>query len=481
MLFNSFAFLLFFPIVCLLYFTIPPRFRNYFLLIASYYFYMNWEPVYAVLILFSTIITWCCALFIEKTEKQRNKKFILTICLLLNLSILFLFKYANFINNSVESLLELFHLKINIPEFHLLLPVGISFYTFQAIGYTIDVYRKTIKAEKNIFTYALFVSFFPQLVAGPIERAKNLLPQFYKIQKTDYVRITQGLKLMLWGYFMKVVVADRLAVYVDAVYDNPGSHSGITLIIATVFFAFQIYCDFGGYSNIAIGCAKVMGFDLMTNFKRPYLATDISDFWHRWHISLSTWFRDYLYIPLGGNRCGTSRNYFNLMCTFIISGIWHGANWTFVIWGTLNGAYQVLEKIFKSRRTKYIKIKENFRNSKIIHFSRVIFTFILICFSWIFFRANNVNEAFLIIKRIFTARGNLFIKDPENAIIPLTLGTFAIIILLLSDILQEYHTGRNTFLDHKKRAVRYASYLSIVIMILIVGVFDNSQFIYFQF
>ena len=262
MLFNSFNYLLFFPIVCGLYFIIPQKSRNVFLLIASYYFYLNWEPIYCLLILFSTVVTWLCAYFIEKSSKLQKRKLILFLCLFLNLAVLAVFKYANFIGDSISSCLELLHIKMYVPEFKLLLPVGISFYTFQAIGYTIDVYRNDIKAEKNIHIYAIFVSFFPQLVAGPIERAKKFLSQFYQEHKFDAAKATEGLRLILWGYFMKTVIADRLSIYVDAVYNNATHHSSITLIVATIFFAFQIYCDFGGYSNIAIGCAKVMGFDL---------------------------------------------------------------------------------------------------------------------------------------------------------------------------------------------------------------------------
>ena len=333
MLFNSFAFLIFFPLVCLLYFVLPYKYRWIFLLIASYYFYMNWQPVYAVLIFASTVITYYAGVKIDKTENKKTRKGYLIASLLINFGILFIFKYYSFINNSVFDALDYFGIRWPIPNFDILLPVGISFYTFQAVGYTIDVYRGQLKAEKNFGIYALFVSFFPQLVASPIERASNLLPQFREKFGFNSSRAISGLRQMLWGYFMKVVVADRMAMYVNAAYNNVGPHNGTTLLVTTLLFVVQIYCDFGGYSNIAIGAARIMGFTLMENFKRPYFAISVGDFWKRWHISLSAWFRDYVYIPLGGNRVRPLRHLLNLFITFLVSGLWHGARWTFVAWG----------------------------------------------------------------------------------------------------------------------------------------------------
>lgn len=312
----------------------PHKYRWAWLLAASYYFYMNWNPAYAILIFGSTIITYLCSLLLEKYQTDRGKKrLFLTISLIINFGILFLFKYFNFVNETMFSVMEYLGVRWAVPNLDILLPVGISFYTFQAVGYTIDVYRGQLKAERHFGIYALFVSFFPQLVAGPIERASNLLPQFREKHVFNTSMAIDGLKLMLWGYFMKVVVADRLAVYVDAVYNNVDQHNGTSLLLASILFSFQIYGDFGGYSLIAIGAAKIMGFRLMTNFKRPYFATSIKAFWSRWHISLSTWFKDYLYIPLGGNRVSRKRHYYNLFVTFLVSGVWHGANMTFVIWG----------------------------------------------------------------------------------------------------------------------------------------------------
>ena len=355
MLFNSLQFLAFFPIVCLIYFILPKiRQRNLFLLFASYYFYMNWKPVYALLILTSTTLTFFCGLLVQKhADNKPYKKAFLIISLVLNFAILFLFKYYNFIGNNITAFLSFCGLGLSIPNLNVLLPVGISFYTFQAVGYSVDVYRGHISAEKDFFTYALFVSFFPQLVAGPIERASNLLPQFKEKHDFNYDRLIAGFSLMLWGYFLKLCIADRFGIYVDSIYNNVGKHNGGSYLVASMMFPFQIYGDFCGYSLIAIGAAKVMGFSLMENFHRPYFSTSVGEFWKRWHISLSTWFMDYLYIPLGGNRVKPIRHYFNLFITFLISGIWHGANWTFVAWGGLHGIFLCIEKALGISKKKY--------------------------------------------------------------------------------------------------------------------------------
>ncbi|WP_322934061.1 MBOAT family O-acyltransferase [Bacteroides sp. CG01] len=437
---------------------------------------MNWNPTYGILILFSSIVTWASAIWMSKKKSTNTKKNILVICLLINLGILFIFKYANFISASINDIFVILGIKMNIPQMNILLPVGISFYTFQAIGYTIDVYRKNIKPESNFWIYALFVSFFPQLVAGPIERAKSLLPQFHIKHSFNTDKAVQGFRLILWGYFMKLVISDRLAVYVNSVYDNVSHHSSISLIVASIFFAFQIYCDFGGYSNIAIGCAKIMGFDLMINFNRPYLSKSVAEFWRRWHISLSTWFKDYVYIPLGGNRCSKGRNRINLLITFSVSGIWHGANWTFLIWGTLNGLFQIVEKLFK-RNNKAIREERITYKNKAINICNVVITFILITFTWIFFRANNLSDSLLVIKKICQFKGPLFTNNIDSII----YGSFFMIILICSDILQEKNNDRHILLENSSKMVRYSSYIGIVILILMFGVFDSSQFIYFQF
>lgn len=331
MLFNSLEFIIFFPIVVALYFALNPKYRWILLLIASYYFYMCWNYKYIILIAASTIIDYIAGICIYHTRKKYLKTLFLLTSLMTNLGLLFFFKYFNFFGDSFNYVFEKFNIFYRVPAYHFLLPVGISFYTFQTLSYTIDIYKEGHKPEYHFGKFALFVSFFPQLVAGPIERSTNLLPQFHKNFTFDYNRIKSGIVQMCWGFFKKVVIADRLAEYVNAVYNNASDYQGLPLIIATVFFAFQIYCDFSGYSDIAIGSAKILGYDLMQNFRRPYLAVNIQDFWRRWHISLSTWFRDYVYIPLGGSRVKKLRWHFNLFITFLISGLWHGAEWTFII------------------------------------------------------------------------------------------------------------------------------------------------------
>ncbi|WP_405410906.1 MBOAT family O-acyltransferase [Maribacter sp. Asnod1-A12] len=434
---------------------------------------MNWQPIYAVLIFTSTLVTYLCALKIDSTTVKSKKKTYLTASLIINLGILFLFKYYNFFNESIFGLLNDWGIRMTLPNFDLLLPVGISFYTFQAVGYTIDVYRGDIKSEKHFGIYSLFVSFFPQLVAGPIERAVNLLPQFKEVKVFNYQQAADGIRLMIWGFFMKIVVADRLAIYVNSVYVVPENHSSITLLVATIFFAFQIYCDFAGYSNIAIGCAKIMGFDLMTNFKRPYFAQSCAEFWSRWHISLSTWFKDYVYIPLGGNRVGTIKNYRNLLITFLVSGLWHGANWTYVIWGGLNGLYQVIYKILGiSPKRKKTNVSIN-----LVYIGNLLLTFVLISFSWIFFRANTLSDALIVIERMITAQGSLFLGDKSSFV----YGLFAIVILMLKDGYDEFYPNGTLFFTSKLRPVRYISYSLVIVLILLLGVFDGGQFIYFQF
>ena len=336
MLFNSFHFFFFFIIVTSLYFLFPHKFRWALLLAASCYFYMAFIPVYILILGFTIVIDYFAGIWLEKSEGKKRKYFLIA-SLIANIGVLAIFKYYNFLNNNLSDLLNSFGYNNSIPNLSIILPIGLSFHTFQAMSYTIEVYRGNQKAERNFGIYSLYVMFYPQLVAGPIERPQNLIHQFYEKHYFDYERVVEGLKLMLWGLFMKLVIADRLAIYVNAVYNNSAQHSGITLLVATVFFAFQIYCDFAGYSSIAIGAARVMGFNLMTNFNRPYFSTSISEFWKRWHISLSSWFKDYLYISLGGNRVSIPRWYLNLFIVFVISGLWHGANWTFIIWVRLMG------------------------------------------------------------------------------------------------------------------------------------------------
>lgn len=472
MLFNSLHFLIFFPIVVIVYFVLPFRLRWKWLLVSSYYFYMNWEPIYALLLLFSTVITFVAARGIANSNERRVRRLWLGTSLTLNFAVLGLFKYYNFLTTNIVSLLEAAGMRLDVPEFRLLLPVGISFYIFQAAGYTIDVYRNKISPERNLGKYALFVSFFPQLVAGPIERTGNLLPQLSQKHFLRFPRFFQGLRLMLIGYFMKLVVADRLAIYVDTVYNNSTNHSGTTLALATFFFSFQIYCDFAGYSAIAVGAARIMGIKLMTNFRRPYLSKSVAEFWRRWHISLSTWFKDYLYISLGGNRVKSKiRLYLNLLVTFLVSGLWHGSNWTFVIWGGLNGLYLILEN-FLGFRMKLPRMITN-----VFSGLRVLYVFCLIYISWIFFRAKDLTEAINILKAICTFSGRLFIPvDPE-----LLANCFLSLVILISSEIFYETIYKDRQIRFNRRVFTYIQMICLLFLIMLIGVFDGGQFIYFQF
>ena len=472
MLFNSIAFLLFFPIVCVLYYALPStqlRARNLLLLAASYYFYMNWQPAYALLLLTSTVVTYVAALGISRFPSRRAKKRCLVASLVLNLAILFLFKYYNFLGANDEAVLRACGLAIDVPSFGLLLPVGISFYTFQALGYSIDVYRGTTRVERDFPTYALFVSFFPQLVAGPIERSNNLLPQFRERHTLDYANVMAGLRLMAWGYFMKLVVADRCGLYVDAVFNHVAMHNGGSYLVASLLFPFQIYGDFAGYSLIAIGVARVLGFRLMENFRRPYFACSVGEFWHRWHISLSTWFKDYVYRPLGGNRVGPARRYVNLLVTFVVSGIWHGANWTFFCWGALHGLLLCLEKALGIGRRQYTGA------SKFLHWAA---TFVLVSLAWVLFRANSLADATTVITGIILRPALPDITFAQFTEITAALAALA--LLLAGELLDE--RGFRPRLSPLCRQVAVHAYLTLLIAVtLLFGVLGGDQFIYFQF
>lgn len=495
MLFNSFQFLLFFPMVTLVYFIIPKKIKWVWLLITSYYFYMSWDARFAILIATSTVITYLSGILIDKSNKIRDinkkikiKKLWVTLSFTLNISILIFFKYFEFILSNINYLLERFNIAILTPKFDILLPVGISFYTFQALSYTIDVYRGDVKVERNLGKYALFVSFFPQLVAGPIERSRTLLEQFNKDYKFNYNRVKDGLLLMLWGMFQKVVIADRVAILVNNVFNNYTQYKGFEIIIAIALFAVQIYCDFASYSDIAIGSAQVMGFKLMKNFNTPYFSKSIAEFWRRWHISLGTWFKDYLYIPLGGNKKGKINNYRNIMIVFLISGLWHGANWTFVMWGFLHGIYQIIGKELKPLRDKTIKIVGINRNSLLHKIYKIITTFILVDFAWIFFRATSIKEAIEIIKRTFYFNPQILINGDiynlgldKNEMLIMIISL--LILFLISLIKQKFNIREE--IREKNIIIRWSIYYIAIFSIIILGVygpgFSAQQFIYFQF
>jgi len=470
MLFNSFEFLAFLSLVLLVYWFVVYKHtnaQNVLLLIASYVFYGWWDWRFLSLIVLSTLIDYFVGLRIEKTKEQALKKRWLWVSMIFNLGMLGFFKYFNFFVDSwVEMLSNLGYQSENIWTLQIILPVGISFYTFQTMSYTIDIYKEKLKPTRNLIAFAAFVSFFPQLVAGPIERATNLLPQFLIKKTFTYKTFSYGIKLMIWGSFLKLVVADRAAIYVNAVYNNFENHEGLSYIMATIFFAFQIYGDFAGYSLIAIGTAKLFGFSLMTNFNRPYFSNSVSEFWTRWHISLSTWFRDYVYIPLGGNRVTKSKWLFNLFITFLVSGLWHGANWTFVVWGALNGIYLIIEVLIG------IKDRKGILN--------VLITFILINFAWIFFRANTIDQALSMIKTIFSHPGRLYIGSGDD-IAASIYAVLAIAILVIVEIKKEYFNTLFSISNNRLEMVRLSGYAIVIFLILYLGVFGESQFIYFQF
>ncbi|MDE7322992.1 MAG: MBOAT family protein [Lachnospiraceae bacterium] len=497
MQFTSYEFLIFFPVVVLMYYVIPKRLRQLWLLAASYYFYMGWNAQYALLILVSTLTTYLCAVFmggVDNGHKKRKRRRILVAGLAVNLAILVFFKYFYFVHGAIGTALAVFGVKIAVPEFDILLPVGISFYTFQALGYVIDVYRGTVKPEKNVIRYALFVSFFPQLVAGPIERSGHLLGQLEKISHEklwDFDKVTRGLLMMLWGFFMKMVIADRAAVLVNQVYDQYYMYSGMALLLASVLFAVEIYCDFAGYSVIAIGAAKILGIELMVNFEAPFFSTSVSALWRRWHISLSTWFRDYLYIPLGGNRCSRPRKYFNSMVTFATSGLWHGASWNYVVWGVIQGMYIIIGDITRPFRTKLngffgVRVK-----SFGCQFIQGVCTFLLFVLSLVFFRADTVGDGVYYIQRMFLQFDVWTLFDESIYHLGLDrkeMGVLWIGILILL-IVDAYYVRKKALFDSLVKeqclAVQYVIVAALLVLVIVFGVYgdgyDAAQFIYFQF
>lgn len=498
MQFNSVNFMLYFPIVIGLYFVIPSKWRKMWLLLASYYFYMSWNAKYVLLIGTSTIATYICGLLLSKCMKEKaavwKKKTIIVSCMILNLGILAVFKYGNFTIDSVNAILKMFHMNMIDRKIDLLLPVGISFYTFQALGYIVDVYRGDVEAEKDFCRYALFVSFFPQLVAGPIERSKNLLNQMRGIEKIrlwNARRVTSGAILMVWGFFMKMVISDRIALLVNQVFDNYRVYGSTELILAALGFTVQIYCDFGSYSIIAIGAAKIMGFELMENFNTPYFARNIRDFWSRWHISLSTWFKDYLYIPLGGNRKGKWRKALNLMIVFLVSGLWHGARWNFVAWGGIHGLYQVIGDLTRHTKEKIIKrlqIKTECMSWKLL---QTVITFSLVVFAWVFFRADSITDALYFIKRMLIRQtpwalfdGTIYTLGLDATEVNILI--FSIIVLLLVDLIKyRKKINLDEFLFEQNIWFEWLVLIVLIGMIFVFGeygpAFDVQQFIYFQF
>ena len=490
MLFNSVHFLVFFPVVTLVYFVLPHKMRWVWLLVASYYFYMAWNPRYVLLLATSTLITYLSGVLIHRdSARPDRKKLWVALSFISNLAILFFFKYFYFALDNINHLLGALNITLLQPSFDVLLPVGISFYTFQALSYTVDVYRGDVACEKNPFKYALFVSFFPQLVAGPIERSSNLLGQLFQRHRFEYERVKNGLLLMLWGFFQKLVVADRVAILVDEVFNHYPLYQGFEIVLGLVMFSFQIYGDFAGYSNIAIGASQVMGIQLMDNFRQPLFATSVRDFWARWHISLSTWFRDYLYIPLGGSRKGKLRKYINIMITFLASGLWHGASWNFVAWGGLNGLWQVIgEATTPAKNRLYARMGAR-TNTLGWRLGKMAVTWGLMCFSWYFFRGNGVMAGLAMMRQTVAVFNPWVLFDHTFYKMGLDrvefwVAIFAIGVMLLADVLQSRMNVRAA-IGRQPLPMRWAFYLAAVAAVLVLGVYgpnyQTANFYYFQF
>ncbi|SDN16608.1 MBOAT family O-acyltransferase [Acetanaerobacterium elongatum] len=479
MLFNSLSYAIFLPIVFIFYWLLPHKYRWVLLLASSYYFHMSWNVKYIFLILFTTGISYVTALFMEKSEKSKKNKLLLAAAIVTSLGVLFFFKYFNFLSTSVTDILQAVAIPVHPVTLSVLLPVGISFYTFQTLSYVIDVYRGNVPAQRHFGKYATFIAFFPQLVAGPIERTSNLLPQINEERHFDYSDATYGLKIIAWGLFKKMVIADNLALFVDKIYNHPQNYHGLSLLLATVFFAFQIYCDFSGYSDIAVGSANLFGIHMINNFKSPYFSASVKEFWSRWHISLSTWFRDYVYIPLGGNRVSKARHYFNLMVTFLLSGLWHGANWTFVIWGGVHGAAQIVETAFFKKQSKNTVQKHNIR-----WFVLVCLVFTFSCFAWVFFRAQNMSDALYIFKSMFVGIGNplSFFKTGFADLNTLELLKLTLYLLVLC--VYDYFSLSHDLIALSSKLpviIRWGLYYFLIFCILYLVPGSSSQFIYFEF
>jgi D-alanyl-lipoteichoic acid acyltransferase DltB (MBOAT superfamily) len=440
---------------------------------------MAFVPVYILILLLTITVDYWAAIKIENSS-GRLRKFYLQISIVSTCLILFFFKYFNFFNQNFEALAKLFDLRYPIPALNIILPIGLSFHTFQSLSYVIEVYRGNQKAERHFGIYSLYVMFYPQLVAGPIERPQNLLHQFHEKHYFNYDRVRSGLMVILWGLFKKMVIADTLAKYVNIVYNNPGHYHGWPVLLATYFFAFQIYCDFSGYSNIAIGTARVMGFELMTNFNKPYFSRNVSEFWRRWHISLSTWFKDYIYIPLGGSRVVKWRWYYNLFITFLISGLWHGANWTFVIWGSLLGVCLIFESATSHIRKKLYLWSGLHARPRLEHFISAFITFQVICLGWIFFRAANLHAAVTILKSIFHSAPISSVKVDSFFAIDLILCCLYVIFLLFTEYITD-NVSPEIYVISRRRPYRWACYVSLLLAIAVLGNFGYAQFIYFQF
>ena len=488
MLFNSLHFLVFFPVVLGLYFGLPARWRGPLLLAASYYFYISWKPVYGLLLAATTLLDYISGVRMGRLATKRQRRPWLYLSLASNLGTLFIFKYFNFFWGAAGELATALHLPFVAPALALALPVGVSFYTFQSVGYVVDVYQGRLAAETNLGRFALFVAFFPQLVAGPIERGSQMLPQLRRAHGFDYGRVASGLRLMAWGMFKKVVIADRLAQMVTPIFDHPRQYQGLPLLLAVAGFTLQIYTDFSGYTDLARGAARVLGYQMVLNFRQPYFAASVGDFWRRWHLSLSNWFRDYVYIPLGGNRCGPARRYANLFAVFLLSGLWHGASWTFVAWGALHGLYLVIEGFTQPTRAALARGLGLATRPRLLHGLGVATTLALVAYAWIFFRANSLADAWYVSTHLFQGWGQLtphaavltvghfLLNYPPEAAVTLAAGA----LLLAVDLRLELPALAARW-GRPAPAVRWAGYAALLLAIMLFGFFNSTQFIYFQF
>lgn len=473
MIFNSFQFIWVFPIIffsyyCLTYLfkhsALQPRYSNLLLLVVSYALYLQWNPVHTLVLLWVTLVTYLFAILIEKRQAYSKQKYLITFGIVLALLPLFIYKYYDFLLNSITELCGRYGIEIGLAGMNWSLPLGISFFSFQAVGYLFEVYKNREKAERNLVNYMLFVSFFPQISSGPISKSSELLPQIRNRRPLDFEKMTEGFRQLLLGLFLKLVIANHLGLYVDTIYSTYEIHSGTTCLLASICYSFQLYADFAGYSLMAIGVGQIMGFQLPTNFNHPYRAYSVSDFWKRWHITLTRWLTTYVYIPLGGSRCSSIKCYKNILITFLVSGIWHGANWTFIFWGLLHGCILLVERM--------LKLKEKSKNV-IKNAVRVFITFMLVNFLWILFRMPSISDAALFIKKILTSPGRLELVDNTT--------TIYIAISLLLIVL--YEIGMKSLNPFKSsyRIIRWSSYVVCLLAILLLGVLDTSQFIYVNF
>lgn len=473
MLFNSFQFLWLFPILfCVYHLSTWKNLGNAVLLLISYGVYLQWKPVYALILLWVTTVTYLFALLCSRYPEQdeiRTRKGVLVLGVILTFLPLAVFKYFDFLNSTLSDALSAVGLTVRIPGLNWILPLGLSFYTLQAVGYLADVYLKKIKVEKNWWNYMLFVSFFPQITSGPISKAQDLLPQIKSQRLFKYEQAVQGLRWLLWGMFMKVVMADRVGIYVDTIFNNYEHLSGLSCFMGSLLYTLQIYGDFAGYSFMAVGIGELLGFELINNFQRPYFSQSITEFWHRWHISLSTWLKDYIYIPLGGSRCSKTRNYWNILVTFLVSGLWHGANWTFIVWGGLHGVFQIIEKMLKLQKPS---------SRGMIKIVRIMITFLLVNFAWVFFRMPSLDKATDMIIKMFTNHDTTIAEITPAMVLFIVM---SVSIVLIKDLLDEFYKKENILFHHQNMFVRWSVYFIMVAMILTCGVFDASQFIYVNF